>query len=181
MSALLLGLDSRATMPRLLPAYCDICDLIGNADGGYHPAMFNDRSLLRPHSKVQAKPSCMFLCVLPQRRHSRQGRGDLRRGLRIRLTGDLRSRVAEEAPKGYLTVYQAMRPAGVSRQTVWQSVKRDEIEAIYVRRRRRKACASSSIAHNHTSSTKPHKQGCSMKHDPKSPGYPRLAPSSPAS
>jgi DNA invertase Pin-like site-specific DNA recombinase len=57
---------------------------------------------------------------------------------RIRLTDDLRSRVAEEAPEGYLTMYQAMRRLGVSRQTVWQRVKRGEIEAIHVRRGRNK-------------------------------------------
>lgn len=37
---------------------------------------------------------------------------------RIRLTDDLRARVAEEAPAGYLTMYQTMRLLGVSRQTV---------------------------------------------------------------
>ncbi len=57
---------------------------------------------------------------------------------RIRLTDDLRARVAEEAPDGYLTMYQTMRLLGVSRQTVWQRVKRGEIEAIHVRRRRNK-------------------------------------------
>jgi DNA invertase Pin-like site-specific DNA recombinase/predicted DNA-binding transcriptional regulator AlpA len=57
---------------------------------------------------------------------------------RIRLTDDLRARVAEEAPEGYLTMYQAMRRLGVSRQTVWQRVKRGEIEAIHVRRGRNK-------------------------------------------
>ena len=57
---------------------------------------------------------------------------------RIRLTDDLRARVAEEAPEGYLTMYQAMRRLGVSRQTVWQRVKRGEIEAIHVRRGRKK-------------------------------------------
>ena len=57
---------------------------------------------------------------------------------RIRLTDDLRARVAEEAPKGYLTMYQTMRQLGVSRQTVWQRVKRGEIEAIHVRRGRKK-------------------------------------------
>jgi predicted DNA-binding transcriptional regulator AlpA/sugar-specific transcriptional regulator TrmB len=57
---------------------------------------------------------------------------------RIRLTDDLRSRVAEEAPEGYLTMYQAMRRLGASRQTVWQRVKRGEIEAIHVRRGRKK-------------------------------------------
>jgi DNA invertase Pin-like site-specific DNA recombinase/predicted DNA-binding transcriptional regulator AlpA len=56
---------------------------------------------------------------------------------RIRLTDDLRARVAEEAPEGYLTMYQTMRRLGVSRQTVWQR-KRGEIEAIHVRRGRKK-------------------------------------------
>jgi len=57
---------------------------------------------------------------------------------RIRLTDDLHARVAEEAPEGYLTMYQTMRLLGVSRQTVWQRVKRGEIEAIRVRRGRQK-------------------------------------------
>ena len=57
---------------------------------------------------------------------------------RIRITDDLRARVAEEAPEGYLTMYQAMRRLGVSRQSVWQRVKRGEIEALHVRRGRQK-------------------------------------------
>jgi len=57
---------------------------------------------------------------------------------RIRLTDDLRARVAEEAPDGCLTMYQTMRLLGVSRQTVWQRVKRGEIEAVHVRRGRKK-------------------------------------------
>jgi DNA invertase Pin-like site-specific DNA recombinase/predicted DNA-binding transcriptional regulator AlpA len=57
---------------------------------------------------------------------------------RIRLTDDLRKRVAEEAPDGYLTMYQTMRLLGVSRQTVWQRVKRGEIEAIHVKQGRKK-------------------------------------------
>ncbi|HXN09206.1 MAG TPA: recombinase family protein [Candidatus Acidoferrales bacterium] len=57
---------------------------------------------------------------------------------RIRLTDDLRARVAEDAPEGYLTMYQIMRRLGVSRQTVWQRVKRGDIEAIHVRRGRKK-------------------------------------------
>jgi len=57
---------------------------------------------------------------------------------RIRLTDDLRSRVAEEAPDGYLTMYQAMRQLGISRQSVWQRVKRGEIEAIHVKQGRKK-------------------------------------------
>ena len=57
---------------------------------------------------------------------------------RIRLTDDLRALVAEEAPEGYLTVYQTMRLLRVSRQTVWQRVKRGEIKAIHVARGRKK-------------------------------------------
>jgi DNA invertase Pin-like site-specific DNA recombinase/transposase len=56
----------------------------------------------------------------------------------IRITDDLRSRVAEEAPEGYLTMYQTMRKLGVSRQTVLQRVKRGEIEMLHVRRGRQK-------------------------------------------
>jgi predicted DNA-binding transcriptional regulator AlpA len=57
---------------------------------------------------------------------------------RIRITDDLRARVAEEAPEGYLTMYQAMRQLGISRQAVWQRVKRGDIEAIHVRNGRKK-------------------------------------------
>jgi DNA invertase Pin-like site-specific DNA recombinase len=57
---------------------------------------------------------------------------------RIRITDELRSRVAEEAPEGYLTMYQTMRRLGVSRQTVLQRVKRGEIAAVHVRRGRQK-------------------------------------------
>jgi DNA invertase Pin-like site-specific DNA recombinase len=57
---------------------------------------------------------------------------------RIRLTDDLRKRVAEEAPDGYLTMYQTMRLLGVSRQTVWQRVKRGVIDAIHVKQGRKK-------------------------------------------
>jgi excisionase family DNA binding protein len=57
---------------------------------------------------------------------------------RIRLTDDLRDRVAEEAPDDFLTMYQTMRMLGVSRQTVWQRVKRGEIKALHVRRGRKK-------------------------------------------
>ena len=61
---------------------------------------------------------------------------------RIRLTDELRARFTEEAPPGYLTMYQTMRRLGVSRQTVWQRVKRGELEALHVTRGRQKACVS---------------------------------------
>ena len=57
---------------------------------------------------------------------------------RIRLTDDLRARVAEEVPQGYLTMYQTMRLLGVSRQTILQRVKRGEIQAIHVKKGRKK-------------------------------------------
>ncbi len=68
---------------------------------------------------------------------------------RIRLTDDLRVRVAEEAPDGYLTMYQTMRLLGVSRQTVWQRVKRGEIEAVHVRRGRKKTLRLKPIHSQH--------------------------------
>ena len=61
---------------------------------------------------------------------------------RIRLTDDLRARVAEEAPDGFLTMYQTMRLLGVSRQTVWQRVKRGEIEAAPCQARTQKRLAA---------------------------------------
>jgi predicted DNA-binding transcriptional regulator AlpA len=57
---------------------------------------------------------------------------------RIRLTDELRARFIEDAPSDYFTMYQAMRRLGVSRQTVWQRVKRGELEALYVTRGRQK-------------------------------------------
>ena len=57
---------------------------------------------------------------------------------RIRLTNELRARFGDEAPPDYFTMYQAMRRLGVSRQTVWQRVKRGELEALYVTRGRQK-------------------------------------------
>jgi predicted DNA-binding transcriptional regulator AlpA len=48
------------------------------------------------------------------------------------------ARLAEEAPDDFLTMYQTMRLLGVSRQTVWQRVKRGEIKALHVRRGRKK-------------------------------------------
>ena len=57
---------------------------------------------------------------------------------RIRLTEDLRARFVDEEPQGSLTMYQAMRLLGVSRQTVLQRVKRGELEVIHVKRGKKK-------------------------------------------
>jgi DNA invertase Pin-like site-specific DNA recombinase len=57
---------------------------------------------------------------------------------RIRVTDELRARFVEEAPPGYLPMLEARLRLGVSRQTVLQRVKRGELEALHVRRGRRK-------------------------------------------
>ena len=72
------------------------------------------------------------------RKHFLVGITRLRNEALIRLTDDSHARFAETAPEGYLTMYQTMRLLGVSRQTVWQRVKRGEIEAVHVKRGRQK-------------------------------------------
>jgi hypothetical protein len=57
---------------------------------------------------------------------------------RIRLTKELRDLIVKEAPPGYLTVFEAMRVLGVSRQTVMQRVKRGELSAVHVSRGKQK-------------------------------------------
>ncbi|MBN2404972.1 MAG: recombinase family protein [Coriobacteriia bacterium] len=57
---------------------------------------------------------------------------------RIRITDELRARFIEEAPAGYVTIVDAMRILGVSRQTVLQRVKRGQLMALHVNRGRRK-------------------------------------------
>jgi DNA invertase Pin-like site-specific DNA recombinase len=57
---------------------------------------------------------------------------------RIRMTDELRARFVEDAPPGYLPMLEARLRLGVSRQTVLQRVKRGDLEAIHVRRGRRK-------------------------------------------
>jgi excisionase family DNA binding protein len=57
---------------------------------------------------------------------------------RIRVNEELRALFVEEAPAGYVPMFDAMRTLGVSRQTVLQRVKRGELQAIHVRSGRRK-------------------------------------------
>lgn len=57
---------------------------------------------------------------------------------RIRLTKELRELIVSEAPPGYVTVFEAMRVLGVSRQTVMQRVKRGELSVVHVSRGKRK-------------------------------------------
>jgi len=57
---------------------------------------------------------------------------------RIRMTDELRARFVEEAPPGFMPMLEARLRLGVSRQTILQRVKRGELEAIHVRRGRRK-------------------------------------------
>ena len=58
---------------------------------------------------------------------------------RIRITDAFRPRFMEEAPPGYVSMFQAMQRLGVTRQTVLQRVKRGELDAIHIRAGRKKA------------------------------------------
>jgi DNA invertase Pin-like site-specific DNA recombinase len=57
---------------------------------------------------------------------------------RIRLTGQLRGMLTDNAPDGWLALHHASRALGVSRQTVLQKVKRGELRAVLTRTGRRK-------------------------------------------
>jgi predicted DNA-binding transcriptional regulator AlpA len=57
---------------------------------------------------------------------------------RIRVTEQLRSLFVANAPPDYVPLVDAMRRLGVSRQTIWQRVKRGELEALHVRQGQRK-------------------------------------------
>ena len=56
----------------------------------------------------------------------------------IRLTDELRSRVREDAPDGWLPLSQAAKALGVARQTVLHKVQRHELAAVYVHNGKRK-------------------------------------------
>jgi hypothetical protein len=56
----------------------------------------------------------------------------------IRLTDELRARVREQAPDGWLPLADAADALGVARQTVLHKVQRGELAAVYVHRGKRK-------------------------------------------
>jgi DNA invertase Pin-like site-specific DNA recombinase len=56
----------------------------------------------------------------------------------IHLTDELRGRVCEDAPDGWLPLAQAARALGVARQTVLHKVQRGELAAVYVHNGKRK-------------------------------------------
>ncbi|MGE5636532.1 MAG: recombinase family protein [Nocardioidaceae bacterium] len=56
----------------------------------------------------------------------------------IRLTAELRARVREHTPDGWLPLADAATALGVARQTVLHKVQRGELAAVYVRRGKRK-------------------------------------------
>ena len=57
---------------------------------------------------------------------------------RIRVNDQLRALFVDDSPPGYVPIVDAMRTLGVSRQTVLQRVKRGELQALHVRKGRRK-------------------------------------------
>lgn len=56
----------------------------------------------------------------------------------IRITDELRARIVQQEPPGYLPMLETTMKLGVSRQTVLQRVKRGELEAVLLRQGRRK-------------------------------------------
>ena len=56
----------------------------------------------------------------------------------IRLTEKLLNRFVDQAPEGYVTMQEATKILGVTRQTVLQRVKNGELDAVHVYRGRRK-------------------------------------------
>ena len=56
----------------------------------------------------------------------------------IRLTDELRARVCEQAPDGWLPLTQAAEALGVARQTVLHKVQRGELAAVYAHNGKRK-------------------------------------------
>jgi DNA invertase Pin-like site-specific DNA recombinase len=56
----------------------------------------------------------------------------------IQLTDELRARIREQAPDGWLALTQAARALGVARQTVLHKVQRGELAAVYVHAGKRK-------------------------------------------
>jgi DNA invertase Pin-like site-specific DNA recombinase len=57
---------------------------------------------------------------------------------RIRLSQELRGLFVREAPAGYVTMVEAMKELGVTRQTIMQRVKRGELAAVHVHRGKQK-------------------------------------------
>jgi len=57
---------------------------------------------------------------------------------RIRMSLELKNLIVPEVPSGYVTVFQAMRILGVSRQTIMQRVKRGELSVVHVSRGKQK-------------------------------------------
>jgi DNA invertase Pin-like site-specific DNA recombinase len=57
---------------------------------------------------------------------------------RVRITAELQTRFRRKAPEGYVALREAMRALDVSRQTVWNRIRRGELEAVHVNRGRGK-------------------------------------------
>lgn len=68
---------------------------------------------------------------------------------RIRITDELRARLVEQPPEGWLTVAEARHALGISRQTVLQRVKRGELNAVHVRNGRQKGRKASESRYFH--------------------------------
>jgi len=63
----------------------------------------------------------------------------------IRMTQELRARFVDEETEGYVPMQEATKLLGVTRQTVLQRVKRGELQAIHLRRGKRKGLRINAI------------------------------------
>jgi len=83
---------------------------------------------------------------------------------RIRVDDELRARFVENPPPGWLTIAEARKALGVSRQTVLQRVKRGELNAVHVRTGRRKGLRIQ-VIHKTSGCSTPHRDNCGSVDD----------------
>jgi DNA invertase Pin-like site-specific DNA recombinase/predicted DNA-binding transcriptional regulator AlpA len=67
---------------------------------------------------------------------------------RIRLTDELKAFLVDETPSGYVTMQEATKKLGITRQTVLQRVKRGELSALHIRNGKRKGLKIKMVDNN---------------------------------
>ena len=87
---------------------------------------------------VSHKVDFFLKCIFQQPARCGSVVGKKEKPWRIRLTEQLRNLFVDNASSDYIPVVESMRRLGVSRQTIWQRVKRGELDALHVRQGQRK-------------------------------------------
>jgi predicted site-specific integrase-resolvase len=65
----------------------------------------------------------------------------------IHITPELRARICQHAPEGWLPLAEAANALGLARQTVLHKVQRGELPAVYVQHGKRKGLRIQAIPH----------------------------------